>query len=108
MKLSDKCLEEGIRVVVLAIQEVAKQDPEEFQTWFMGGILANVFGTMPEELWQKFSNFEPCGKPGCNCHSVGKQVAEALARVRKDYKVWKGTEAGAKQAGSVDWKQARN
>lgn len=61
-------------------------EPQAFRAFFIGGVIANVVGNLPEEYWRRFISVEPCVQPGCNCHLLlVPEVIQALTILRMDH-----------------------
>lgn len=74
------------RILGDILKVASKVHPQEFQAWFLGGILANVLGEMPDEYWSLFKKKEACPEVGCDCHIVFSKFTEQLQIMRDDWK----------------------
>jgi hypothetical protein len=70
----------------IIIQEAKESTPHEFRAFFIGAIIGNVIGNMPDEYWHEFRKIEICDEPGCNCYELQAEVMKTLQLVRDDFK----------------------
>lgn len=59
--------------------------PQSFKAFFMGAIVTNTIGNLPESYWQEFIKAEPCDQPNCNCHELAALAAPVLQAMRADF-----------------------
>ena len=67
------------------LQIAEANDPHEFRAYFIGAILANVVGQLPENYWKQFTKCEPCGTVGCLCHERTALLMAGLKAIRLDH-----------------------
>jgi len=70
--------------VLLSIQKQRGIHPLDFQC-FIGALLANVVGAIPDDYWAQMMVTEPCPTPGCDCHVIAGHVMDALSLLRNDH-----------------------
>lgn len=63
--------------------------PRDFQV-FLGSLLGNMTGPLPDEYWEELMKTSPCSEPGCTCHLVAEQTMRLLDGVRRDWKACVG------------------
>ena len=79
--------DERAEAVVKFLLKMARENrPEHFKAFFVGGVLANTVGSLPDDYWREMMKSEICGEPGCDCHVVGEKAMEALDAIRDDWK----------------------
>lgn len=79
--------DEAMDFFVSALLSIAgRSDPQAFKG-FLGGMLGNVVGRMPDDYWEKFIKLEPCGIEGCNCHTtVQPPMCKGFEVLREDHR----------------------
>ena len=70
--------------VMLSIQKQRDVHPLDFQC-FLGALLANVVGAIPDDYWARMMVTKPCEVPNCNCHVIAGHVMAALDILRNDH-----------------------
>jgi hypothetical protein len=71
--------------VMLSIQKQRQIHPLDFQV-FIGALLANVVGAIPDDYWERMMVTKPCEIPRCDCHVVAAHVMFALDILRNDHR----------------------
>lgn len=71
--------------VLLSIQKQRHIHPLDFQI-FIGALLANVVGAIPDDYWDRMMVTNPCEITGCNCHVIAGHVMFALDILRYDHR----------------------
>lgn len=75
------------QIIVGTLVKIAETtEPAAFQAYFIGAIIANVVGNLPDEYWRDFQTVEPCDVPGCDCHVMKPALIAALNALRNDHK----------------------
>lgn len=69
---------------MLAIQKQRGVHPLDYQC-FLGALLANVVGAIPDDYWARMMVTTPCEVLGCDCHVITKHVMTALDILRNDH-----------------------
>lgn len=70
--------------VLVSIQRQQHIHPLDFQV-FLGALLANVVGAIPDDYWARMMVTKPCSVPGCDCHVAASHVMAALDMLRNDH-----------------------
>jgi len=74
------------RIVETLLTIASCNKAPEFRALFLGGIVANVAGNLPDDYWVEFMKVEKCNIPGCDCDSVIKEtVLKAINALRDDH-----------------------
>ena len=84
--------EDGARELIervnAAVQLLAMaNDPESFLSAFVGGIVANSVGRLPDDYWARCMIVRPCGQPMCDCHLMREEQMKFLNKLREDWKL---------------------
>lgn len=55
---------------------------------FLGGLLANVVGPIPDEAWSEMmeDSKHPCGQPDCGCETLRTETFTTLDKLRTDWR----------------------
>jgi hypothetical protein len=78
--------------VMLAIQKQRHVHPLDYQC-FLGALLANVVGSIPDDYWERMMVTNPCEVPNCNCHVIASHVMFSLNILRDDHRATLSTRA---------------
>jgi hypothetical protein len=76
--------EKEMRRLTGVILAYKRMHPLDFQV-FLGALLANVVGALPDDYWARMMVTNPCEVPGCDCHVIAGQVMAALNILRNDH-----------------------
>ena len=71
-------------VVDLLMGAARERAPREFQG-FLGGIVGNVVGNLPQHYFDQLVIASPCGRHGCDCHEIAAPFLASLKAIRDDH-----------------------
>jgi hypothetical protein len=80
-KEQDKEMRRQTRVLLYIQRRI---HPLDFQC-FIGALLANVVGAIPDDYWARMMVTKPCSTPDCDCHVISASVMASLNLLRNDH-----------------------
>lgn len=78
------------KIVSYLLNRAARETPQEFKAFFLGGVVSNTVAHLPDEYFEQLVRTEPCGRPGCDCHLVAKHAENFLREIRLDHQRYAG------------------